>query len=159
MYLQLLLVGESKHRTDLESLARSNGLNEQIHFLSQLTAGEAGCEQLDRADLFILPSRTEGLPRVIIEAMAWGLPCIGSKMGSILEILPHECLVAPGDAVALAEKIDWVLSQPDEMKRMSARNIEKAKEYSNDVLSARRTAFYSELKKRTTEWLVRSGRR
>lgn len=153
MHLQLLLVGDGKHRTDLESLARSNGLNNQIHFLGQLTAGEAVREQLDRADLFILPSRTEGLPRVMIEAMARALPCIGSNVGGIPELLPPEDMVPPGDAKALAAKIQEVLGDPQRMNRMSARNLAKAGEYLDHVLAERRRSFYQIVKDRTSAWL------
>ena len=157
MHLQLLLVGDGKHRAELEALACANGMNKQIHFLGQLTAGEAVREQLDRADLFILPSRTEGLPRVMIEAMARGLPCIGSNVGGIPELLPLEDMVPPGDAKALAAKIREVSGDPQRMNRMSARNLAKAGEFRDHVLAERRYGFYKSVKDCTSDWLAQRG--
>jgi len=150
--IQLTIIGDGFFRHSLESFAKAMNIEDCVEFLGQISSGKAINDELDKADLFVLPSRTEGLPRAMIEAMARGLPCIGSTVGGIPELLPAECLVKPGDPVALAEKIDWILSRPEKMTRMSARNIEKAKEYSDEVLNARRTAFYNELKKRTLEW-------
>jgi glycosyltransferase involved in cell wall biosynthesis len=107
---------------------------------------------LDHADLFVLPSRTEGLPRAMIEAMARALPCIGSTVGGIPELLPPEDLVPPGDAAALARKIREVVCDPDRMARMSARNLEQARQYREDALSGRRIAFYQRVREVTEAW-------
>jgi len=63
------------------------------------------------------------MPRAMIEAMARGLPCIGSAVGGIPELLSSEDLVSRGDAGALALKIMEVVSQPDRMTRMSDEQI------------------------------------
>lgn len=88
----------------------------------------------------------------MIEAMALGLPCIGSTAGGIPELLPPEDMVPPNDAQALAMKIREVVSDPERMTRMSARNLEKAKGYHEDILRERRNKFYQYVKERTTEW-------
>ena len=62
-------------------------------------------------------------------------------------------MVQPGDREALAGKIREIITDPDRMARMSARNLEKAKEYRDDILGERRTAFYSYLRTRTEAWL------
>ena len=90
----------------------------------------------------------------MIEAMARGLPCIGSTVGGIPELLPAEDLVPPGDAPALARKIMEVLGDPDRMARMSARNLATAAEYRDDILSERRRAFYTYLRDRTQAWML-----
>jgi glycosyltransferase involved in cell wall biosynthesis len=151
--VHLTVIGDGKHRAELENLSASLGLTERVCFLGQIPAGEAVRGQLDAADLFVLPSRTEGLPRAMIEAMARGLPCIGSTAGGIPELLPPEDLVVPGDTTALAQKIREVITQPDRMARMSARNLEKARLYAETVLRERRIAFYQHLKAETEAWL------
>jgi len=151
--LQLSIVGDGKHRSELEERAQLRGIQERVRFAGQLPAGESVRAELDRADLFVLPSRTEGLPRAMIEAMARGLPCIGSTVGGIPELLPAENLVPPGDAQALADKISEVLGDPARMAQMSARNLEKAREYHEDVLRACRIAFYQYVRERTEEWI------
>ncbi|MGA8480342.1 MAG: glycosyltransferase family 4 protein, partial [Chthoniobacterales bacterium] len=141
----------------VESRAASHGLANRVQFRGQLTTPEAIRAELDQADLFVLPSRQEGLPRAMIEAMARALPCLGSTVGGIPELLSAEDLVPPNDAPALADKICEVLADPSRMARMSARNLEKAREYSDGALTNRRKAFYRHLRACTESWL--EGRR
>ncbi|MBV8270174.1 MAG: glycosyltransferase family 4 protein [Planctomycetaceae bacterium] len=150
--LRLTMVGDGKERPGLEARARALGLGPRVRFLGQLPAGEAVRAELDRADLFVLPSRTEGLPRAMVEAMARALPCIGSWVGGIPELLPREDLVPPGDAAALARKIREVVCDPDRMARMSACNLEKAEQYREDALRGRRIAFYQHVREATEAW-------
>src|SRR6185369_6068290 len=110
--------------------------------------------QLDAADLFVLPSRSEGLPRAMIEAMARALPCIGSTAGGIPELLPPEDLVPASNVAALASKIQEVLSSPARLSAMSSRNLAAALEYRDEVLDARRRAFFEHIRDVTAEWLA-----
>jgi len=103
--------------------------------------------------MFVLPSRVEGLPRAMIEAMARALPCIGSSVGGIPELLAPEDIVPPGDIKALADKIREVLSTPGRLEKMSARNLEHARQYSEDALRINRNRLYRHLKEITTNWL------
>jgi len=155
--VRLRLIGDGQYRPQLEAQVRRLGLGRNVAFLGERTSGQAVREELDRADLFVLASRTEGLPRALIEAMARGLPCIGSTAGGIPELLPGEDLVPPGDARALERKIREVLSDPDRRKRMAARNLAAARSYHSDVLGARRVAFYRHLKDDTQAWFKRSS--
>jgi glycosyltransferase involved in cell wall biosynthesis len=147
--LRLVIVGEGKHRRELEKRALSANLGERIFFTGQLPPGESIRAYLDNADLFVLPSRAEGLPRAMVEAMARGLPCIGSSVGGIPELLPPEDLVPPNNASALARKIREVVTNPDRLSRMSASNFEKARNFHEDILIEQRTSFYNEIKIKT----------
>jgi glycosyltransferase involved in cell wall biosynthesis len=149
---EVVFIGDGKHRPELEARARERGLADRAKFLGQLQAGAAVRAQLDAADLFVLPSRTEGLPRAMIEAMARGLPCVGSAVGGIPELLPPEALVAPGDAAGLADRLGRVLRDPAAMAAMSATNLALARTYRDDVLAAQRTAFYDHLRRTTEQW-------
>ena len=151
--LELAWVGGGRYQPQLEARARALGLGPRVRFLGQFPAGEAVRTELDRADLFVLPSRTEGLPRAIIEAMARGLPCISSTVGGIPELLEAEDLVPPGDALALARKIREVVTEPDRMKQMSSRNLEKSQQFRDDVLKLRRLVFYKCVKNQTEVWV------
>ena len=153
--LELVLIGGGKYQQQLETRAEALGLGLRVRFLGQLPAGEAVRNDLDRANLFVLPSRQEGLPRAMLEAMARGLPCIGSTVGGIPELLPPEDMVPPGNAEALAAKIREVVGDPARMAHMSARNLQKAGEYREEVLRGRRIAYYQYLRDRTEEWLRR----
>jgi glycosyltransferase involved in cell wall biosynthesis len=150
--LRLTIIGDGKYRSELKTRTETLGLAERVYFLGQLTAGDPVREQLDNADLFVLPSLTEGLPRAMIEAMARALPCIGSTVGGIPELLMPEDMVPAGDAAALACKIYEVVTAPERMARMSERNLARARDYSNEALHPRRISFYQYLRAETTRW-------
>jgi glycosyltransferase involved in cell wall biosynthesis len=151
--LRLTLIGDGKHRAELAARAEALRISDRVEFLGQLPAGAAIRKELDKADLFVLPSRQEGLPRALVEAMARGLPCIGSQVGGFPELLESEDLVVANDVDALTVKIREVVADPARMARMSERNLTKAREYSDDLLRAKREAFWRRLKQRTTDWL------
>lgn len=151
--LSLRIVGDGRRREELNARAARLGITDNVMFMGHLSGGQAVREQLDQADLFVLPSRQEGLPRAMIEAMARALPCIGSTVGGIPELLSPEDLVPPGDAPALAGKIVEATADPDRLARMSARNLLRAGEYHQDILAARRRAHYQYLRERTESWL------
>ena len=151
--LSLTLIGDGRHRAELEARAAAVGIRDQVSFLGQLPAGDAIRGELDKASLFVLPSRTEGLPRAMLEAMARGLPCVGAAVGGIPELLPDEDLVPSGDADALSRKILEVLKDRPRMERMSARNLAKAGEYRDQKLRPRRKAFYEHIRCETERWL------
>ncbi|MEG4166343.1 MULTISPECIES: glycosyltransferase family 4 protein [unclassified Microcoleus] len=151
--LKLTLIGDGKHRSELEAKAKSLGLGERVSFLGQLSGGDAVMAQLERADLFVLPSHQEGLPRAMVEAMARALPCIGSTVGGIPELLPPEDMVSPGNVTALATKIRQVITDPDRMAQMSARNLQIATEYRDEILQKQRIEFYRHVREITETWL------
>jgi glycosyltransferase involved in cell wall biosynthesis len=151
--IRLRIVGDGKYRAELEARASARGLGERVAFCGQLTEGEAVRRELDRADLFVLPSHQEGLPRAMIEAMARALPCVGSTVGGIPELLAPDALVPPGDAASLARKLREVVDDPPRMSFMSARNLEKARQYTNEALRPRRISFYKHLRAETDCWL------
>jgi len=139
---ELVLVGDGRHATAMRALADELGIKDQIRFLGQLASGESIRDFLDAVDLFIMPSRQEGLPRAMVEAMARGCPCIGSNIGGIPELLAPEDLVPPNNPEALAQKIMEVTANPERMKAMSERNLARAKQFDPEILRAARRKFY-----------------
>lgn len=151
--IKLTLVGDGQYRAELEAQAAAQGIEERVCFCGQLPGGEDVRAQLDRADLFVLPSYQEGLPRAMVEAMAQALPCIGSTVGGIPELLSPDDMVPPGDTAALTRKIREVVTDPERMVRMSARNLETAKHYTDEILDKQRIAFYRYIREHTEAWL------
>ena len=150
--LTAVIVGDGKYRLDLMAQSERLGLASRVRFAGQVTAGEPVRRILDTADLFVLPSRTEGLPRAMIEAMARALPCIGSAVGGIPELLDLSDLVPAGDPSALAAKIQEVLKDPLRIETMSGRNLAVALEFRDGVLAERRRHFYEHVRDATHAW-------
>jgi glycosyltransferase involved in cell wall biosynthesis len=153
--VELVLVGDGKHRRELQARASDSGLEERVFFKGQLSSGVEVRKELDQADLFVLASYQEGLPRAMIEAMARGLPCIGSTVGGIPELLSEEYLVPPGDAGLLAGKIKELLGNRADLAIVSATNLKKAEGYAAGVLQKKRVNFYRQVQERTDSWLAR----
>jgi glycosyltransferase involved in cell wall biosynthesis len=150
--LTAVIAGDGKYRQQLAAQAEHEGVASRVHFLGQVGAGEPVRRLLDTADLFVFPSRTEGMPRALIEAMARGLPCIGSAVGGIPELLDAGDLVPPGDAVALAAGIQAALADPPRREAMARRNLDSAREFSASVLAQRRRRFYQFVRDSTQSW-------
>lgn len=147
--VELTVLGDGQERQKLEQHVVQKGLADSIRFEGRVQGGESVRRYLDDSDIFVLPSRTEGLPRAMIEAMARGLPCIGTSVGGIPELLPDEDLVRPGDPESLASKIVEVAANPQRMQSMSVRNLETAQRYHARTLQARRNDFYAHIKSET----------
>ena len=103
--VRLDLVGDGRHHGELRDLARTTGVADRVHFHGRVNDRAVLRRLLDEADLFCMPSRTEGLPRALIEAMARGVPAIGTGVGGIPELLEARYRVPPDDPAGLAELI------------------------------------------------------
>jgi len=109
--LFLLVVGEGSKKVDfrykifLKELARKLGLEKKVIFTGWLKKEELW-RIFHAGDLFILPSRSEGMPNAMLEALGTDLPCLGSNIPGIEDILHYEELMFhPLDEEALASKI------------------------------------------------------
>ncbi|MBX6753903.1 MAG: glycosyltransferase family 4 protein [Thermorudis peleae] len=115
---QLHLVGGGVERVPLELLATNLGIRDRVHFRGNIAPAFMHQVYHD-FDLLVVPSRTrrnwkEQFGRVIIEAMASGVPVIGSNSGEIPNVIGDPDLVFPeGDVDALARMLDQLLSRPD----------------------------------------------
>lgn len=131
----------------LKLLASELGVADRVAFPGFLSR-----ESLDgflrSADMFVLPTRAEGLPRVIIEAMAKGLPCITTPVSGNPELVEDHFLVPYEDVNLLAARIEELCSRADIYERTSRTNFEKSKQYEASILQSRRDVFYAELKSR-----------
>jgi glycosyltransferase involved in cell wall biosynthesis len=84
---------------------------------------------LAASDVFVLPSLTEAMPMALLEAMAAGIPCVATRVGSVPEILgggENGILVEPGDPHPLAQSLLTVFADPAGAASMAVRAKEKA---------------------------------
>lgn len=124
--IHLRLIGDGSQLHALRACAQAAGLADRVEFTGLLPHGPQLFAHLDWADLFILPSLSEGMPRALIEAMARGLPALGSATGGILELLDPDQCVPAGDAHALARALRDRLGHPDRLADESRRNHARA---------------------------------
>lgn len=152
LFLHLTIVGGGKEEGTLVELTKSLGIEPYVTFLGYLHNVADVRKQFDESDLFILPSRSEGMPRAMVEAMARALPCIGSNAGGIPELLPQEWIVPVNDIPALSNAIERMVTSPHLMNQSSKRNLEEAMKYHIDILSERQREFLLNLRNITVQW-------
>lgn len=142
----LHIIGSGSRLDMLKKLSTDRNLD--IKFYGAITNREELFNLLASMDLFVIPSHTEGMPRSLLEAMAIGLPCIGSNVGGIPEVLDSGSIFEPKNITQCAQLIDKSLSNKDMLLQMSERNKDFINNnYSNEVLKSKRIAFWSELYK------------
>jgi glycosyltransferase involved in cell wall biosynthesis len=154
----LEMISDGKRLEAMKALARRLGLADRVVFRGRLPGGKPIFDAMDTFDLFLNATAAEGLPRVVIEAMSRGCPCIASDVNGHPELLEPRHLVPPGDPDALARAILRVLRDPKGMTAAVERNIRIAQNYTGEILDARRRQFYQELRERTESWRAREPR-
>ncbi|MEM6742406.1 MAG: glycosyltransferase family 4 protein [Pseudomonadota bacterium] len=109
--VRLRLVGDGPDRTWLEAKAKTLGVAEHVEFTGYQSQDQVA-EHLAQSDIFVLPSFAEGVPVVLMEAMAAGLPVIASRVAGVQELVEDGVsgfAAPPGHVEMLAEKIGGLL--------------------------------------------------
>jgi glycosyltransferase involved in cell wall biosynthesis len=120
--VRLVLVGDGPERPRIERLVDDLGLRDIVRLTGFRTQDEVAAE-LAAADLFVLPSFSEGVPVVLMEAMASGLPVIATQVAGVPELVDPGTaglVVPPGDPVALTRAICALLDDPGRRVVMGA---------------------------------------
>lgn len=124
----------------LKGVAQEAGVTEYVHFLGSLPHDKV-TETLDKMDLYIQPSKQEGLPRALIEGMSRALPAVGTRVAGIPELLPDDYLVKKGSVDEIVRVLSTNMDK-ESMKKQAKANFEKASEYTLDIINKRRQAFF-----------------
>lgn len=147
--VQVRFVGDGPKREDFEKMAQELGVGEHVRFTGLLTSAAEVRKELIDSDILVFPTVGEGLPRTVIEAMAVGLPCLSTAVNGIPELLEEEYLIEQQDVKGFADSVEKILTDSRLYEKISQRNIAKAEEYENSVLTERRNEFYRKLKQLT----------
>jgi len=145
----LTIVGDGKFKPDMESMVEKMDLGGSVFFKGRLTSGQAIRAELDKADIFIMPSLAEGMPRALLEAMARGMPCIGTTIGGIVELLPRPDLVPPRDSQALANKIVDFAENESRWNQSALQNLQVSRAYEEKLLEVKLLEFLEYLRYNT----------
>lgn len=143
---KFLLIGFGPLKTKIENLSNAYGLSEFFEFAGSLRRTEIALI-LGKATMFVFPSLKEGMPISVLEAMACGLPIVGSDISGIKEVVTHGqngFLVPPRDPKALANAI-LTLLEDDRLRRRLGSNARDlmTRKYSWDIIIDRLAEVYS----------------
>ena len=146
--VELDVVGSGDIQPGLEKLASEAGLDEKVRFRGYVRMGPDLNALYDQADVFALPSLSEGSPKVVLEAMAHSLPVVATNVGNIPEMLAdggRGLLIASGDTTALAEGIERIIDDGDARRAFIADGYEFARGHSVEAFVGRMAAKAREL--------------
>jgi glycosyltransferase involved in cell wall biosynthesis len=145
---ELHLAGDGPRRAEYEALAQSLGIAERVHFHGLIPKAELSA-LMRRADLFVLASRFDNNPCVIIEAMASGLPVVATRVGGVPEMVTEGTglLVEPHDPQALADGIDQALERLDEFDAAAISEY-AATRYGSSAVAAELRGVYADASRR-----------
>lgn len=139
-------VGDGPAKGEFSELAKKLGVGKYVTFTGLLSSAEEVRQKLIDADIMVFPTKGEGLPRTVIEAMAVGLPVLSTPVNGIPELLNREYLFEQQDVKAFARKVRKLLIDNNLYKAASVANLERSKKYENNELQKHRNCFYKKLK-------------
>ncbi len=134
---ELTIVGEGPEKRLLETMARDAGQADVVHFLGGVPNQEI-MSHYERADIFIMPSYREGMPRVILEAMASGLPIVATDAGGTRDLLgsmQQDFIVPRDDPVVFAERLCRLVEDSDARARLTGENLKRISRYSTETVA------------------------
>lgn len=117
--LQLIVIGAGAARDTITQRAAQNGLSQRVHLAGKV-AHDLLPDWFAACDLFCLPSHNEGVPNVVLEAMACGVPVLATRVGGIPEVVPEFAgvLVPVQDGPALAAALSAALARTWDTQRI-----------------------------------------
>ncbi len=137
---KLIMVGDGPEKETLKSMAQGN-----VEFVGSVT-NEAVLQYMAKADIFCMPSLSEGMPIALLEALASGLPVVASRAGGIPDVIEdgkHGFLVPPKNVNQLAQGLQQLIDDDALRQTMSQYNKEAAKKYSWDVIVEQLISIYA----------------
>jgi glycosyltransferase involved in cell wall biosynthesis len=129
--VELVIVGDGPEHEALESRVRSAGIGEKVRFVGRVS-NDVVAEYMAAADVFVLPSLSEGFPLVVLEAMASGLPIVAADTRGLSEIIEpgwNGLLASPGDVNDLANQLRTIIQKDSLREFIGNRNRETVDNY------------------------------
>ena len=143
--IHLAIAGDGPLRSALRDLVAKLGTENAVELLGFVQDVRP---LLQSTDCFVMPSKTEGMPMALLEAMASGCPIVASGVGGIPSMVRDECealLVPPGDKAALVGAISRVLASDSEARRLgSAARLRFEREFTAEAMARAYSVVYRE---------------
>ncbi|MDR4477169.1 MAG: glycosyltransferase family 4 protein [Nitrospira sp.] len=148
----LIFVGDGPLRVELEAEANRMGLGRTVIFSGHQ---EQSYDFINMMDVFVLPSLHEGIPMVLLEALALRRPVVASRVGGIPEVLAHSysgVLVSPNNPEELATAIQSLIENPSKAVAFgSSGRSQVESEFSADLMATRTAEMYRTLRTGVTQ--------
>ena len=146
--LELIFIGDGEDRAQIEARVQDLGLKNHVTLAGWGTGAEVRAA-IAGARMLALPSYAEGLPIVLMEALAMGRPVVTTRITGIPELVDERCgwVVDPGDVPALTRALEAALNAPpDVLARMGTEGRQRVAKNHNQDASARilRLHFFEE---------------
>lgn len=145
----LVIVGDGKARAELEQLAVEQGVYRATTFAGALDSHEVR-NLLHRADVFALPSRSEGMPLALLQAMAAGVPPVATWVGGVTDVIEGTSglLVPPDESIALADALARVVTNAELAHELSDGARSRASAFSNSAVDEGYSRLFADLAQR-----------
>lgn len=139
-------IGDGIMKETFINYAAKLQITNNVQFIGQLNSFSEIQSVFSKSHLFLFPSINEGLPRVLIEAMANSIPCIAYRTDGIPELIDSNYLAEIGDINKLYRLVTQLYENETLRKEIAKKNYEKAKEYKDSELAPIRKQFYLKFK-------------
>lgn len=144
--MELTFAGGGENASFLLNLADALGIQGKVRVTGPLGGAQQVRELLGQSDLFALPSRAEGIPRALLEAMAAGLPALVSEAGAMPDLVESQWVVPAGDEAALTRKLVELCQSSERWFEVGCRNQGVAEAYERSRLLPQRREFYESIR-------------
>ena len=141
---RLILVGDGSERGNLEGQAEKLGVIDSVQFIGAIGHDDIP-HYYHKADVFLMPSLSEGFGITVIEAMASGIPIVTTNVGSLAELVEDKktgLFALPASASSLAQTMRFVLDNPKAADLLIKEGVKKASGYSWNNIAARVSSMY-----------------
>ena len=148
MDVELSLVGTGPYEGVVREKVQRGGLSDRVRFSGYVVMGDALNRHYDEADIFVFPSLSEGSPRVVLEALAHGLPTVSTRVGSVTDLIEDGrsgLLVDTRDAEGIAAAITRYVSDDSFRHECAAAGFVSAKEHTVERFVGRIASKAAEL--------------
>lgn len=129
------------------NVAKHHNVSDKVFFDGSLGSGDPVFKWLDCIDIYVHPSKKEGLPRALLEAMSRSCPAVATSIAGIPELLSPNMLVKINDDYCLSNKIKELIGSKVLLESQAKENFEVSNLYVSEVLNSRRTDFWLNFRK------------
>jgi len=138
----LNLLGDGELREAMEQLAAQLGIENQVHFLGSQSNVYP---YLQEADIFLLPSKYEGMPMTIIEAMGTGLPIVATKVGGVPDMIRHgeSGLLTGSQPEEVCQAVVTLMADADLREKLGHRAKEESRRFSAEFMAEEYLRIYT----------------